>query len=198
MGLDPLHLSSFRDDWMPQLQTAVSEVRATCTNQHGVLDKPAFVAGLGNRNIQDGYWEWDRKWDLLQNDLSKVFFAVECDGAAQALMVVDNSKYVCRHDDHSGSGLIYIEFVAVAPWNRGALVTDPTYGGLGKVLVGTAVSLSIEEEFAGRIGLHSLPQSEGFYTNGCGMTDFGPDAGKEGLNYFEMTETQATVFLGDE
>ena len=197
MGLDALHISNFQDDWRPQLQQAVSEVRAGCTNQHGVLDKPAFSEELGERNIQDGHWKWDQKWDVFQHDLSKVFFAVECDGAVQALMVVDNSKYVCRHDDHSGSGLIYIEFVAVAPWNRGALISNPIYSGLGKVLVGTAVSLSIEEEFAGRIGLHSLPQSERFYTNGCGMTDFGPDSNKQGLNYFEMTEMQARIFLGD-
>ena len=197
MGLDDLHLSSFRQDWMPQLQATVSEVRAQCTNQYGVLDKPTFIAELGNRNIQDGHWQWDKKWNALHVDLSKVFFAVECDSAAQALMIVDNSKYQCRHDDQSGSGLIYIEFVAVAPWNRGALVENPTYAGLGKILVGTAVSLSIEEEFAGRIGLHSLPQSRGFYENVCGMIDFGPDANKEGLTYFEMSAIQASAYLGN-
>ena len=127
MGLDPRHLTNFQDSWMPQLQTSVSEVRAAYTNQNGVLNKPAFLAALGDRNIQDGHWKWDRKWDVLKDDLSKVFFAVECGDSTQALMIVDNSKYFCRHDDHSGCGLIYIEFVAVAPWNRSALVTNPNY-----------------------------------------------------------------------
>ena len=64
-----------------------------------------------------------------------------------------------------------------------------------RVLIATAVQLSLEEGFRGRIGLHSLPQAETFYATNCGMTDLGKDTKKEGLRYFEMTPAQAAAFL---
>lgn len=195
MGLDDTHLTSFRQLWVPQMQDAISEIRDRHTDNSGQIDRDAALAEISEKNLQDSHWEWDTKWRVMEQDLSKVFFAIECDEAAQALMIVDNSAYSCRHSDNAGSNLIYVEYVAVAPWNRRALVDTPQYARLGKTLIGTAISLSIEEEFDGWIGLHSLPQSTDFYRNGCGMTDFGPDDDKQGMNYFEMTELQAETFL---
>jgi hypothetical protein len=59
-----------------------------------------------------------------------------------------------------------------------------------------AIQLSIDEGNLGRIGLHSLPQADAFYSR-CGMTDMGPDTNypKFPLRYFEMTETQASSFM---
>ena len=50
-------------------------------------------------------------------------------------------------------------------------------------------------EFQGRVGLHSLPQANGFYANTCGMTDLGPDPHHRELRYFEMTPVQAQEFI---
>ena len=55
--------------------------------------------------------------------------------------------------------------------------------------------LSENLEFHGRIGLHSLPQANGFYANTCGMTDLGTDPDYGGLRYFEMTPEQARAFV---
>ena len=51
------------------------------------------------------------------------------------------------------------------------------------------------EGFKGRIGLHALPQSEGFYASKIGMTDMGKDPGYHDLRYFEMTAEQAENFI---
>ena len=59
------------------------------------------------------------------------------------------------------------------------------------------MALSEELEFQGRIGLHSLPQANGFYANACGMTDLGADADHQGLRYFEMTPEQARAFVAE-
>jgi uncharacterized protein YerC len=59
-----------------------------------------------------------------------------------------------------------------------------------------AVSMSFDEEFDGRIGLHSLPTVEKFYRDVCGMTDLGIDATR--LRYFEMTATAARRFIATE
>ena len=51
------------------------------------------------------------------------------------------------------------------------------------------------EGFKGRIGLHSLPQSNNFYANKVGMTDMGQDEEYQNLRYFEMTPEQAEAFI---
>ena len=58
-----------------------------------------------------------------------------------------------------------------------------------------AIELSKELGFKGRIGLHSLPQANGFYANICGMTDLGADAKYNDLRYFEMMSEQADAFI---
>ena len=55
--------------------------------------------------------------------------------------------------------------------------------------------MSRQSGFAGRVGLHSLPQAEPFYRDVCGMTDLGEDPNEYDLRYFEMTEAQAARFL---
>lgn len=113
----------------------------------------------------------------------------------QGLMLVSNAGHPCRIEEQKGKEQIYVDFVATAPWNSPGLAASPRYGLVGRVLIATAVQLSLEEGFRGRLGLHSLPQAETFYANNCEMTDLGLDQKKEGLRYFEMTLTQAAAFL---
>jgi len=74
----------------------------------------------------------------------------------------------------------------------GALINT---AGSSNDFVGGSIHLSIEEEFQGRIGLHSLPQADEWYRNSCGMTDLGRDHAIQDLRYFEMTPEQASEFL---
>ena len=62
-------------------------------------------------------------------------------------------------------------------------------------MIAAAIHLSLAEEFSGRVGLHSLPQADDWYSRGCGMTDLGPDPAVQNLRYFEMTPEQAAEFL---
>jgi hypothetical protein len=63
----------------------------------------------------------------------------------------------------------------------------------GISLIRAAIAVSLEEEFRGRIALHSLPQSEPFY--GRFMEDLGIDPNVEKLRYFEMSEERALKFV---
>ena len=111
------------------------------------------------------------------------------------MMIVDTVKKRCRLDSQKGQHLVYVKFVETAPWNRGELFDPPRYRGIGSILIRAAVTLSEDSEFHGRIGLHSLPQANGFYANTCGMTDLGADPNYQGLRYFEMTPEQARAFV---
>ena len=71
--------------------------------------------------------------------------------------------------------------------------TEARFGGIGISPIRAAIAVSVEEEFRGRIALHSLPQSEPFY--GRFMEDLGIDPVVEELRYFEMSEERALKFM---
>ncbi|WP_246716494.1 hypothetical protein [Rhizobium ruizarguesonis] len=146
-------------------------------------------------NAEDAHWEWGRKMLAAEADpwIYDVF-VIECGFNTQAVMLVCKGgvKCVCRHPGEKPTNrLLYVDFVATAPWNREKLVSDPTYSGCGRILISAAVDLSYEEENYGRIGLHSLPGAEVFYRDKVGMTDLGLDEHCHGLRYFEISAAMA-------
>ena len=122
-------------------------------------------------------------------------FSIVCNEMTQGMMIVDTVKHRGRIDAQKGQHIVYVEYIESAPWNRAELFDSPRYQGVGSILVAAAVSQSEELEFQGRVGLHSLPQADAFYTDTCGMTDLGPDLNYRGLRYFEMTPIQAQEFI---
>ncbi len=166
--------------------------------------RPAILDGLASRakrhpgieaGMEHSHWDWRKKRQAIEGLIYYRMFGVECDGDMQGLMLVSTAGHPCRIEEQRGKDQIYIDFVATAPWNSPSLTLSPRYGLVGRVLIATAVQLSLEEGFRGRIGLHSLPQAESFYAKNCEMIDLGIDQKKEGLRYFEMTPTQAAAFL---
>jgi hypothetical protein len=178
-GLDEQNLDDFVRHWRPMLQ----ERRAQFP------DNVAACEG----NVQDWHWDWIVESYKAQRNLGYDVFGIECDGRTQALMVVDSNQFA-SHSSHKGKELVRIARLATAPWNRIKTVQNPKYRGAGLALLATAISLSIELEFGGRIGLHALPQSEDWYRS-CGFLEV-PDPNPENkLKYFEMTADAAVKFL---
>lgn len=114
----------------------------------------------------------------------------------QGLMLVATEGEACRIQLQRGKPLVYAHYIATAPWNDPDFTAEPTFGGVGRIFVASAIQLSIDNGFKGRIGLHSLSQAEQFY-KGCAMTDLGldPSPKAQNLRYFEMTQEQAEAFL---
>jgi hypothetical protein len=54
--------------------------------------------------------------------------------------------------------------------------------------------MSLGATAGGRVGLHSLPQAEDFYSR-CGMTRIGPDPSDNDLVYFEYHDGVAAARL---
>ena len=174
-------LTDWEGAWLPELFAALKRLRD---------------AGIERRHWpQSRHWDWRRKAAALQAMLSNPGFSIVCDGVTQGLMLVNLASERCRIEEQKGKHLVYVSFVENAPWNRAELVNPPRFRGVGTILIRVAIELSKQEEFKGRIGLHSLPQSNAFYSNTCGMTDLGPDQNNQGLRYFEMTPEQAEVFI---
>ena len=142
------------------------------------------------------YWNWRQKSQAFNPLISKAGFSVMCENQTQGMMFVDLAQHRCKLKEQAGKHLVYVDFVETAPWNREEFLAEPRYHGVGTLLMRAAIKRSRDEEFGGRIGLHSLPESEEFYRRVCGMTDLGTDSKQESyLRYFEMTPDQADAFI---
>ncbi len=174
-------LADWEGEWLPELFKAMQRLRR---------------AGIERKHWpQSRHWDWRKKTASLQGMLANPGFSIVCAGLTQGMMLVNTTLKRCRLDSQKGKHLVYVLFVENAPWNRKELFDPPRYRGVGTTLIRAAIELSKQEEFKGRIGLHSLPQSNGFYANVCGMEDLGVDQDYEGLRYFEMTPEQAEAFI---
>ena len=175
------------DDWQQKWLPATNKVVDALTAQG--VDRRLWP--------QSTHWNWEKKKSSIEALLGNQTFSIVCQGITQGMMITDLTRRA-KLEKQKGNHLIYVDYVEVAPWNRPSIVGNPQrYAGTGKLLILAAIELSKQEEFKGRIGLHSLPQANDFYANKCGMTDLGPDPDPtyRGLRYFEMTPEQATVFI---
>lgn len=140
-------------------------------------------------------WTWAEKpFTLPAGDA--VVIAVACDERVQGLMLVDRrpSQRRSRRPSH-GSCRLYVDYLESAPWNqRGYADELVVYGGVGSALIYTAIRVSEEAGCMGCIGLHALPEAEGFYRH-LGFEDLGRDAEEE-LHYFELSAEAARILLG--
>lgn len=174
-------LGDWEAEWIPELFKSIQKLhRAGVERVHWP---------------QSRHWNWRQKTQALQGMLAHPGFSIVCNGTTQGMIIVDTTMHRCRIEIQKGKDLVYVEYVENAPWNRPELADPPRYRGIGSILIRAAIALSIEEEFKGRIGLHALPQSNGFYANTCGMTDLGIDADYHDLRYFEMSPEQAEAFI---
>ena len=154
--------------------------------------RDALANGLALDDLPEhSHWQWERKW--RSSAAGSRFLGIECEGEMQAMMSVRTDK-TCRLPDQSGLPLIYVDYLAAAPWNLPGVAGQSRFRRGGLALLVAAVQLSRESGYNGRIGLHSLPKAENFYRDRCGMTDLGRDFFYEDLRYLEMTEAQSSAF----
>ena len=158
---------------------------------------PAMEQHCDGRSLtdrpEDSHWNWRKKAAETSTLLSYQSFALIADGKLQGMMMTNNVTS-SRLESQFGKPLVYVEFLATAPWNRPEFQTPPEFRGTGRLFILAAIQASIDAEFKGRIALHSLPQADPFYEKKCGMTRLGTDSSHQDLTYFEMTETQAENF----
>ena len=183
-AIEEQDLECYRTRWRPLIDAKIQELKRT----------DSFTReSLAKFSIQDEHFDWPEKCLERAEQLAWPSFALRCGGQTQGMMYV-NLLQTSQIPGHEKQPLVYVDLLATAPWNRSRLVGDSRYGGVGVVLMTEAVLLSIDEEFAGRIGLHSLPQSDGFYETKLGMTGLGK-LGRHPLNYFEFDPRGAEAWL---
>ena len=179
------NLADWEAEWVPEFFRLMQQL-----NREGV-----------ERRLwpQSRHWNWRDKLKAIEGLLGRPCYSVMCQGMTQGLMIANTAKRA-RIKSQLNQHLVYVEYLESAPWNRKTLQGNgpsgqAAYGGIGSILMRAAVDYSLEEEYKGRNGLHSLPQANELYANVCGMTDLGADAKYENLRYFEFTPEQAKAFI---
>lgn len=142
------------------------------------------------------HWNWSQKSALLRL-LEYTGFGIALDSRWEGVILLKMSSSFARLDPDKNKPLAYVDYVETAPWNWNlpSLEVKGTFKGVGIILLMTAIKHSYDEGFGGRIGLHSLPQAEHFYSNVIGMTPLGPDPDKQNLQYFELQQAKASNLL---
>lgn len=175
------NLADWEAEWIPALHAQLQVL-----HQSGI-----------NRSLwpQSRKWDWRDKKDAIELSLANQSFSIVAQGTTQAMMIIDLTKRA-RLNSQQLQHLVYVDFLEAAPWNRNDLQGGgPRLTGAGSIMMGTAIELSRAQGFKGRVGLHSLPQSNSFYANACGMADLGADPNYSNLRYFEMTPDVADNFI---
>lgn len=187
---DDLGLDAFfeaEESWAPE---RVRVLRECVKAQVGEDDIPQSV-----------HWNWALKTLKLRTvplgPLSPYrLFGVRSEGAWQGLLLACCMGHGSRLQ--SQRDLVYVDFVEVAPWNWEVRATrrTPSFRGCGLQLIELAVRWSEDVGYKGRIGLHSLRQSEEFYRARCHLTDLGPDPKyKPPMRYMELSESDANAWF---
>lgn len=140
---------------------------------------------LSDSQEEDSHWDWIQKWKMTHKSVSYESYAVEADFITQGLMLIEVDFH--RSRTCPKQGLVYLDFLATAPWNRPNIEDPPQFKGVGSALYQFAIQRSLDLEYKGRVGLHALPNAEAFYHK-QGLQDFGIDPEKQNLRYFELSE----------
>lgn len=140
--------------------------------------------------LDDAHWDWLTKNYVHNGDEYKWFF-LYIDKKPQAACLIYHPK-----DSEIDAGeIFYIEYVAVAPWNRRNPMAEKEYEGVGTKIIRCAMqhatdTLGLRYGFS----LHALPKANGFYEK-IGMTYLSA-FDKKTLSYYEMSEKIARSYMG--
>lgn len=144
---------------------------------------------LAGIQIDDAHWDWLVKSYVHRTDEYKWLFLV-ANGKPQGACLIYHPKASAV-----GSGdIFYIEYIAVAPWNRSNPMEPRLFKAIGSILIKHLICYA-HSELNLRYGfsLHALPKAVGFYEKlgmvGHALSDKAP------LKYFEMTEDCAANYV---
>jgi hypothetical protein len=146
---------------------------------------------LKSMSTQDKHWDWYRKACHHKSNEDEWFF----------LMAEDKPQGVClfNHPESSklaSGNIFYIEYLAVAPWNRDSLINSRRFKGVGTLLLKCAINYAMQTlKLQPGFSLHSLEQAVDYYLK-LGMTSL-PSEDKPNLKFFEMdaVRTQKMVSI---
>ena len=148
------------------------------------LAQDELLSVLSDVQLDDGHWKWLQKALVYRGDQYKWFFMM-AEGNPQAACLIFQPKPSAV----DSRPIFYIEYVAVAPWNRINPLAPRAFKGLGTQIIRAASDYAVLKlGLRPGYSLHALPKAVAFY-EAIGMERF-EEHDKEGLPFFEMPESK--------
>lgn len=140
--------------------------------------------------FHDSHWDWFRKYRIL-NESAYDWFYIIADGTVQAVCITHHP----RESLFDKKDIFYIEYIAVAPWNRKSDFIERKFQGLGTLLIKMVCQYFCDvHHYRYGFSLSAVPQAKGFYES-IGMTAF-PAYDYDLLSFYEINEENAKNFVG--
>src|SRR5262245_8874252 len=101
----------------------IDGVSAEQVDQADAAGKTEFEKAK-REGAEHGHWIWRKKWDATKGILAYRFLGIECDEEMQGLMLLATAgkETSARVVEHRGKPLVYVHFIATAPWNSPLVV----------------------------------------------------------------------------
>lgn len=182
-GLDPIRANLCDTSWGAFNLRLIDFIRSQNYNQEDLAKVADSI------QIDDHHWDWLSKVYQHKSDEYEWFF-LDVEGKPQAACLIYHPK---KSAIDSGN-IFYIEYVAVAPWNRNNPMEVKKYTGSGSEIIKCAIQYATETlNLRNGFSLHALPKAEGYYEK-IGMTCF--EALTKGtMKYYEMSEEKAEKYM---
>lgn len=140
-------------------------------------------------STEDTHWRWFDKAIAYSTDEYE-WFHLHADGKPQAACLIYHPKASALEP----GDIFYVEFVAVAPWNRNCKIRPREFGGLGEIILRAAQRFAVKElKLRAGFCLHSLQKAERFYTKLKMVTVAGKE--KDSMRYFELPQALAVKLM---
>lgn len=182
-------------------QTAVSAEIVSMTECHFQLANSSWAMSFQqryrNQRNDDDLWMWNASIDnvgTVNHRYRMRSFALIVDERILGVLFLQSEAQLSRLQFQSP--LVYVRYVATAPWNRPDQCRPGRLRGVGTALIAWATEVSRESGCSGRLGLHSLQSSDAFYLR-LGFRNLGLDAARRGMTYFELPEPNDAGFSKD-
>lgn len=185
-GLDIQLVLTFQKEWSDVLSSRLQDI----LDQGKSIDDTLKL--IEENQLGDAQWNWANKM-LFCNAKGYEWYYLKIDDKVEAACILFHPKK-SRIDTEE---IFYVDYLAVAPWNRNTPYGNRQYAALGTTLLSICCKQAkVDLSYRYGFGLHSLPQALSYYTR-IGMQDYGVDATKENLNYLEMDEASSEKLVAD-
>jgi hypothetical protein len=169
--------------------TELEQLEKIWAKARETLSVKQLVTGLNP--LEHSHWDWRNKIESVEIG-RHMLVTVAYETEIQGIMAIER---IPRSARLSNGSIIYVDYLESARWNLKQFANTPRFIGVGTSLIAEAIRIGVEAGLNGRVGLHSLPQAEGFYSQRCRMTRVGLDPGYFDLPYYEYADQQATDWL---
>jgi hypothetical protein len=181
VGLDATLNASADVEWSTERLRVIREI--VVQNPGIENDHQALVQLFPLFRLEDWHWRWDNKALYCSSSEYERFYLI-ADNSVQAIATI----YHPKSSWIKGDNIFYIDYLAVANWNRDRPGYGKKFSGVGTKLLGYCINHAITVlKYRPGFCLHSLPGAETYYQH-IGMQDLGLDSAKESLRRYEADE----------